>query len=361
MEKRQAFWQAQELSKDQDPAERLVPLRREGKRKEGIVMKKLSLVLAALLFTTPAWAAVKIIVEPSGKTATIKYATDGEKVRAFALDITVDKGVIKGISDFIRGESTKDKPGYGIFPANFARHITVNPDTGEVAKWDVNDYTPVADPCDPGALGGLGTNGITVEMGALYYPTDDASPNAPLNQGTLFKLTLSEQAKLTVKLNEIRGGVVLTNPDVPAVVNLAQAAGISIASSGAVLTAGNPEYAEWVAVGKPVCWTYPRQCHGDADGLKEGDAKTGFHYVGMNDLRIFNVAWKVLEPPFGPGIASIENGICADFAHDQGGSSGTGLYRVGPTDLNRLVEYWLVKESPAGPGVPGNCGGNLQP
>jgi hypothetical protein len=323
-------------------------------------MKKLSLVLAALLFTTPAWAAVRIIVEPSGKTATIKYATDGEKVRAFALDITVDKGVIQGISDFIRGESTKDKPGYGIFPANFARYITVNPDTGEVAKWDPNGYTPVADPCDPGALGGLGTNGITVEMGALYYPTDDSSPNAPLNQGTLFKLTLSEQAKLTIKLNEARGGVVLTNPDVPATVNLTGAAGISIAGSGSVLAPSDPDYAEWVAVGKPICWTYPRQCRGDADGLKEGNATTGFYYVGPSDLNILIAAWQVKEPPFGPGIAAIENGICADFAHDQAGNAKTGLYRVGPTDLNRLVENWLVKEPPAGPGVPGDCG-NLQP
>jgi hypothetical protein len=324
-------------------------------------MKKLSFVLAALLFTTPVLATVRITVEPNGKTATIKYATDGEKVRAFALDITVDKGLITGIAGFIRGESTKDKPGYGIFPANFARHITVNPDTGDVAKWDVNDYTPVADPCDPGALGGLGTSGITIEMGALYYPTDDGSPNAPPNQGTLFKLTLSEQAKLTVKLNEVRGGIVLTNPDVPAIVDLTGAASITIASSGDLLPSSHPDYAEWVAVGKPACWAFPRQCHGDADGLKEGNAKTGFYYVGPSDLNILIAAWQVKEPPFGPGIAGIANGICADFAHDQGGSAKTGFYRVGPTDLNRLVENWMVKEPPAGPGVPGDCGGNLVP
>lgn len=193
-------------------------------------MKKLSMVLAALLFASPAMAVVHITVETSGKTATIKYATDGEKVRAFALDITADQGVIQGISDFVSGESTAQKPGYGIFPASFRNYITVDPGTGEVAKWDINQYTPLADPCDPGALGGLGTNGITVEMGALYYPTDDSSPNAPLNQGTLFKLTLSEAASLTVKLNEVRGGIVLTNPDVPAVVDLPKT-GIAIASA----------------------------------------------------------------------------------------------------------------------------------
>jgi hypothetical protein len=312
---------------------------------------------------------VQITVVPNGKTATIKYATTkGEKVRAFALDITVDKGVILKISDFLRGESTAQKLGYGIFPGSFRHHITVNPDTGEVATWDVNDYTPVADPCDypndslggKSTLGGLGTSGITVEMGALYYPTDDSSPNAPLSQGTLFKLTLSDSTKLTVKLNEARGGIVLTNPDAVADVDLTGASGIVIAgsnSSSLTLTSSSAEYAEWVAVGKPICWTYPRQCHGDADGLKEGDAKTGYYYVGFNDLSILQAAWEVKEPPFGPGIATVTNGICADFAHDQGGSATTGFYRVGPTDLNRLVESWMVKD----PGVPGDCGASLKP
>jgi hypothetical protein len=325
-------------------------------------MRKLSFLLAMLLFATPALAAVKVIIESDGATAAVKYATDGEKVRAFALDLTVDKGVITGISDFIRGESTKAQPGYGIFPANFSRYIMVNPDSGEVANWDVNDYTPVADPCDPGALGGLGTNGITIEMGALYYPTDDASPNAPPNSGTLFQLALSEKANLTVALNEVRGGVVLTNPEVAATVDLTQATNIAVGGGGTdVFPASHPDYAEWLAVGKPDCWAYPRQCHGDADGLQSGSAKTGFYYVGPSDLNILMAGWQVKEPPDGPGIASIQNGICADFARDQGGSAKTGFYRVGPTDLNRLVENWLVKEPPDGPGVPGDCGGTLEP
>jgi hypothetical protein len=322
-------------------------------------MKKRSLVLAMLLLATPAWAAVRIVVESAGDTAAIKYATDGEKVRAFALDITADKGVITGISDFIRGESTAAQPGYGIFPANFSRYITVNPDNGEVAAWDVNDYTPVADPCDPGALGGLGTGGITIEMGALYYPTDDASPNAPPNSGTLFKLTLSEPAGLTVTLNEVRGGVVLTDPEVAADVDLDKAT--SVGSGGAdVFPASHPDYAEWVAAGKPPCWAYPRQCHGDADGRAQ-NAKTAYYYVGTNDLNILISAWQIKEPPNGPGIASIQNGICADFARDLAGSDKTGWYRVGPTDLDRLVTNWMVKEAPDGPGVPGDCGGTLEP
>jgi len=324
-------------------------------------MKRLSVMLVLLLFASPALAAVRIVVELDGDLAAIKYETDGEKVSAFALDITADAGAIIDITDFIRGESTAEAPGYGIFPANFGRYITVDADTGEVEAWNVDDYTPVADPCDPGALGGLGTDGITIEMGALYYPTGDNSPNAPPNSGTLCKLVLSEEANLTVTLNEARGGVVLTDPEVAAAVDLLQAIEVPVGGQADLLAPSHPDYAEWITVGKPACWAFPRQCHGDADGTLEGSAETGFYYVGPADLAVLTAAWQIKEPPFGPGIASIENGICADFARDQEGDAATGFHRVGSTDLNRLVENWLVKEAPADPGVPGNCGGNLVP
>ncbi len=324
-------------------------------------MKRLCLLLAVFLLASPALAAVRIIIEPDGQMAAIKYETDGEKVRAFALDVTVDVGAIVGISDFVRGESTAANPGYGIFPANFGRYITVDAETGEVSAWDVNDYTPVADPCDPGALGGLGTNGITIEMGALYYPPDDSSPNAPGNSGLLCKLALSAETNVTVTLNEARGGVVLTDPETAATVDLLQGTGVSIGNGVSLLPPSHPDYAEWVAVGKPACWAYPRQCYGDADGLTEGSSKSGFYYVGNNDLNTLLAAWQIKEPPFGPGIASIENGICADFARDQEGSAKAGFYRVGNNDLNRLVANWMVREPPAGPGIPADCGGSLQP
>lgn len=337
-------------------------------------MKRLSVLLAVLLLAGSALANVRIIVEPNEGMANINYETDGEKVRAFALDITVDAGAIIDIMGFIRGESTAENPGYGIFPANFGRYITVDPETGEVDAWDIADYTPVADPCDPGALGGLGTDGITIEMGALYYPTDDNSPNAPPDSGTLCTLLLTDAANVTVSLNEARGGIVLTDPEVAATVDLSgaemvlvggedgmqQMATMSAGTSG-LLPPSHPDYAEWVAVGKPPCWAYPRQCHGDADGVAEGNAEDGFSYVGPADLEALTAAWQVKEPPFGPGIASVPNGICADFARDREGNETSGFYRVGTTDLNQLVQNWLVKEAPNGPGVPGDCGGNLVP
>lgn len=325
-------------------------------------MKKLSVALMVFLLAGPAVGAVRIIVEPEeGQIAAIRYETDGEKVRAFALDIMVDAGTITGISDFIRGESTAAKPGYGIFPANFGRYVTVDAETGEVSAWDVNDYTPVADPCDPGALGGIGTAGITIEMGALYYPPVDNSPNAPGNSGLLCKLALSTQANVTVALNEVRGGVVLTDPTIPATVDLVQATAVPTISAMGLVPPTGSDHAEWVAVGKPACWMYPRQCYGDADGQAEGDGAGGVTYVGNNDMALLMAAWRVKEPPFGPGIASVPNGICADFARDQEGNATEGFYRVGNNDLNRLVANWMVKEPPAGPGVPTDCAARLRP
>ncbi len=191
-------------------------------------MRKIVFLLAVLAIGACASAAVRIIVEGQNGVASIKYATDGEKVRAFALDVKLNSGTFTGISGYIKGESTAAKPGYGIFPARFSQYIAVDATTGEVSSWDANEYSPLADPCDPGSLGGLGTGGVTLELGALYYPPADSSPNAPGNTGTLCTLSLSQSAQVTVTENTVRGGIVLTNPTVKPTVDLSGAQGVQI-------------------------------------------------------------------------------------------------------------------------------------
>ena len=191
-------------------------------------MKKITFFLAVLMVGACASAAVRIIVENQDGVAAIKYETDGEKVRGFGLDVKLSAGTFKGISDFVKGESTAANPGYGIFPAKFSQFISVDAQTGEVTSWDVNDYNPLADPCDPGSLGGLGTSGVTIEMGALYYPPADSSPNAPPNAGLLCKLAISQNASVTVTENVIRGGIVLTNPAVKPTVDLTKATDVQV-------------------------------------------------------------------------------------------------------------------------------------
>jgi hypothetical protein len=133
-------------------------------------------------------------------------------------------------------------------------------------------------------------------------------------------------------------------------------------SDGDCLAEDHPEYAQWNNLGRPWCWCYPRQCHADADGLWGGNSKSGWYDVGPADLNVLISAWMVKEPPFGPGIASIPSGICADFNHDVGGSSKSGYFRVGPADLNVLMDYWLVKyDSDDRSGVPSDCGGRVEP
>lgn len=299
-------------------------------------MKKFIAMLAVLLLASPAMADVRVMIEDEGNlTGAVKYETDGEKVRAFALDIQVDAGTIEAISDYKVGESTSDAPGYGIFPANFSRYITVDADTGEVESWDVNDYTPVADVNDPGALGGLGTDGITIEMGALYYPPEDDSPNAPPNSGTLCKITVSGECTVSAEENVTRGGVVLTDPAVAPTVELIPG---SISGEVQCFPSDNEAYDDWVALGEPECWCSPYQCDGDADGATQGLFQTR---VGTNDLSLIVANWqkKASDADLDP---------CADLDHK---AQGLFQVRVGTNDLSILVDNWQKKDAD----LPGDC------
>ncbi len=292
-------------------------------------MRKTFFVLVVAMLTTPVWAAVTITATDLGEgVVAIDYSSDETAlVRAFALDITVDTGTIDAISDFAVGD---DNNGYGIFPANFSRYITVDPATGEVSDWSVAGYSPVADGNDPGALGGLGTNGITIEMGSLY------DTKAPATQGRLCTVTCSETSLLTITTNATRGNVVLEDAS-EATVDLTGATNVQI-TIGAIASYTGPQMDEWVAVGKPDCWCAsinPRQCHGDADGASQGKNK---YWVSTNDLDILIAAWnKPLELLSG-------NQICADFDNL---SQGKNKYRVSTNDLDILIANWQLADAPA--------------
>jgi hypothetical protein len=115
------------------------------------------------------------------------------------------------------------------------------------------------------------------------------------------------------------------------------------------------EYDDWVLFGKPDCWCYANQCYGDTDGNKEGGKFTGWWYVGSADITLLSAAWKVKEPPKGPGIATITDGICADFDHQKEGGKFTGWWRVGSGDITIMSTNWKVKEPPKGVGLPADC------
>ncbi len=93
----------------------------------------------------------------------------------------------------------------------------------------------------------------------------------------------------------------------------------------------DPEYPDWVEWGRPECWCYSRQCRGDADGMK-----TGPFWVAVPDLWALQAAFNKMDIV----LATIPNGICADFDHTK-----TGPFRVAVPDLNIFRQYFNKLES----------------
>ncbi len=303
-------------------------------------MKKVIFPLMVAVLAAPAWATVAITVKDVSDANVVKAAIEysgTERVRAFALDITVDTGTIEAISNFAVGD---DNSGYGIFPANFSRYISVDPLTGEVSDWSPQGYTPVASPDDPGALGGIGTHGITIEMGSLY------DTKAPPLQGRLCVITCSEACKVTVAKNATRGNVVLENAS-EATVDLTGATEIQVGAVAGPAAAPRGVAAqtdEWQAVGRPDCWLAsinPRQCHGDADGTSQSKQK---FWVSTNDLDILIAAWnKTYDQIKDQKIGDVPL-ICADFDHQ---AQGATKFRVSTNDLDILIANWQLSDRPA--------------
>src|SRR5882762_11210268 len=129
-------------------------------------MNPLLTVLAACLIVASCPASVRVFIQDVNGAAWIKYqCTAGEVVRAFALDVRVDQGVIFRVSDFLVGVSKPGAQGYGIFPASFRDHATVNSGTNVV--FDPTQYTPLAVVADNpgGTLPGLNSSGVTTAKG----------------------------------------------------------------------------------------------------------------------------------------------------------------------------------------------------
>jgi hypothetical protein len=165
-----------------------------------------------LTLLATARAEVRVFVQGSNGVALINYeCTAGEVVRAFALDVSVDRGEIIGIFGFFRGVSQPGATGYGIFPASFRDHIVVG--SGTEVDWTVSDYTPLAVVADSPSdtLPGLNSTGVTLELGGLWDPTVPAS--FPGLTGILCALSLSQPANVSVAANTSRAGIVSAFPE----------------------------------------------------------------------------------------------------------------------------------------------------
>jgi len=154
-------------------------------------MKKMIVVLTLVAVAcAPAMAAVTCCYQKSGSTVTVKYNTNGNSIRAFALDMSVSTGTITGVSC-----SSSSPLGYYIYPGSI-----------QILSGSVNSYgTCVCSSTYPGTKGGVGTSAVSVEMGSLYTGT-----TKPANSGTLLTFTISNsEATVTLEGNVGRGKVVM--------------------------------------------------------------------------------------------------------------------------------------------------------
>lgn len=299
-------------------------------------MRRSFLIVAILLFAAPAMATVTVSAvqsaSPCDEVVVSYTCTGGDEVRAFALDIVVDGNLaITGISGFQTGEGAK----YGIFPGKFRDEI----DPAD-PNWSEPNYNPIAPGTDPDALGGLDTNGITVELGALY--TDG---NEPASDGNLFTLQVRPTAgpvagTLTITANAVRGGVVDVNSDAVVSPDLVLASGVAIGFPDCF-----PCWAGYTTqygffkqfVNDASCWcaaptSTGNQCYGDAD-----QANYGPFIVYTGDLTVLSNSWRKT-------MADTALNPCADTDH-----KAYGPFRVYTGDLTVLSNNWRATS------LPGDC------
>ena len=277
-------------------------------------MKKLVLILAVMMMAAPAMADIVITIDNGVYPAEVKYENTGgtQLARAFALDIKTDLTAdINGMTDL----SAK----YWVHPGSII-----------ILAGDVNDEGNAwADPSYEGTEGGIDTNGVTIEMASLYV----GSGNAPPTSGTLCSFTVTGQCLVSITENTIRSGVVLEDTNsATSVLDLSGATNIQV---GPVTECyAGPDLTEWRNMGSPPSWCFPRQCHGDADGLQEGFMIK--YYVGFDDLSIFVDAWQEMSPTLAQ--------LAADFDHAEEGFMIK--FRVAFNDLGILVANWQQNPTP---------------
>jgi len=276
------------------------------------MMRKIIIALAIAMLAAPAMAVhqVDITCTDVNGIVTVSYDTTGGDpglVRAFGLDVTVSAGKISGMWNF--------NPKYNIYPGS----IDINDATGLVD----DSGSPIGDPCQyPGVTqGGIGTQGVTVEMASLYV----GGPNAPAAQGVLFKFAVCWSCNVTISQNAARGGVVMEDN-----------------AAVTVIAPGNGAAVYAVTVG-PTCTDYPFFTSGDLAGnplppfLGGNDGKPDC-VVSSFDLSIIAAAWDSndLDPGWNP---------CSDIAGNPlppflGGTDGKPDGFCNSFDLSRLAAYW---------------------
>jgi hypothetical protein len=374
-------------------------------------MKKLLLILVVLAVAAPCVAGTITFgaVDNNAGTCTLTYYTTGAgSVPPVAMGLLVE---VAGGNPII--EVTDIDEFFEIYmDAAFDMEDPCDP----CHPYEYGDGTPIADPCGPGQIA-LPQMRFVISMGGLGGATKPKTkfPKGGTKNNPATLCVLHTDTALaggttsgTISICPLRGGVIdedgevmdpnsesspgdlsmpftITEECMPYAATTVDPVGTATGDSPESANPAITTYAAWTAAGKPRCWCFQAQCRGNADGITEGNTKSGFYHVGPGDIDTILAAWDtpntfwVKEPTFGTGIAGLTSiaGVpaeCGNFNRMQAGNTKSGFYKVGPNDMARILTAWdasttfWVKEPPFNNvshpdypnGVPLNdCGGSL--
>ena len=290
-------------------------------------MKKVTCLLVLLAMATSVSADVIFTGDGTGGKLSLSYTTTGGDLpRGFALKCVVQGGDTVTITP---GDITVP----GLDPCDLTNIDYAFTAVDGGGSYAIGEGHPLADPCNPGVLSpSTDIDYFSVCFGALDHTGNQGA--GPATADPLIEIPMdvgSDPCGVLICIYEdnLRGGVagsqLTTNLPIC----------VTVVPIIDCFPSDHPDYSQWVLVGKPDCWCYPRQCHGDADNLSQGKQK---YWVSTNDLAILVSAWQK------PLAQCTGTDICADFAHDPQGKQG---YRVSTNDLAILVANWQISNGPA--------------
>jgi hypothetical protein len=286
-------------------------------------MKKLLVLCLIAAFAAPALADVTFVATDNADgTCTISYTyTDAKGPVGMGLVVDCSVGAVDDLSNI---DSFFD-----VF-IDFAYDEEQSGSYDPLGEGSATPNNAAADVAGPGVV--APSANFVISLAGL----DPNSGSVPTGTVSLVTLSADENVEGIIDADTLRGGVV--NKDGVMATNLP----ISFTITSECY-AGQPDYAEWVAAGKPECWCYPRQCHGDANGTQEY-VKPSWYYVYNQDLSVLIGSWKkaTTDPAF--------NG-CADFSRTAEYVKPS-WYRVYNNDLTILITNW--KSNPPADCLPGN-------
>jgi hypothetical protein len=273
------------------------------------------MTIIVLVLAVPAMAAVNFtaIDAGNGKLQIAYTTTDGDLPRGVALRISCSNGAVVDTTAPVVVD-----PAFN----TFIDYAFSNPQ-----NFQVGNGHPLAKATEAGALIADASD-FSISMGVLDQTgIQGAGPASTTNLIVIqLKKGSSDETTITIAGDTLRGpasgvvGSVLTS-NLPITVKF---------GCGSCLRCSAPEYPDWVAWGKPVCWCYARQCRGDVNGKKE---QIGTSQIGATDLALFKNAYGKNNA----ALTLVVGGICSDLNHQK---EPIGNLRVGATDLGQFKLYY---------------------